>query len=204
MKKKDIKNDYRGLIFNKYSFQIRLNLSSFCCNIYNKINCIIKGISLGRDCNFWGRAFFYRIPNTKILVGNRCGFRSSATSNLIGINRPCIISTLLPNAVINVGDYCGFSGTVIGAFINVTIGNNVLCGANTLITDADWHLDDPRSGVPKPVLIEDNVWLGEGVKVLKGVTIGVNTVIGAGSVVTKNIPANVIAAGNPCKVIKQL
>ena len=49
-----------------------------------------------------------------------------------------------------------------------------------------------------------NVWIGEGVKVLKGVTIGKNSVIGAGSVVTKSIPDNVIAAGNPCKVIKQI
>ena len=78
------------------------------------------------------------------------------------------------------------------------------CGANTLITDGDWHLDDPRAGEPAPIIIEENVWLGEGVKVLKGVTIGKNTVIGVGSVVTKNIPANVMAAGNPCRVIKEL
>lgn len=63
---------------------------------------------------------------------------------------------------------------------------------------------DPRAGKPKPVIIEENVWIGEGVKVLKGVTIGKNSVIGAGSVVTKSIPDNVIAAGNPCKVIKQI
>lgn len=75
---------------------------------------------------------------------------------------------------------------------------------NTLITDSDWHLDDPRSGKPKAVTIGDNVWLGEGAKILKGVTIGENSVIGAGAVVTKSIPANVIAAGNPCKVIKQI
>ena len=73
-----------------------------------------------------------------------------------------------------------------------------------MITDSDWHTDDPRTGPDKAVIIEDNVWLGYGVKILKGVHIGKNSVIGAGSIVTKNIPANVIAAGNPCKVIKQL
>lgn len=76
------------------------------------------------------------------------------------------------------------------------------CGANTLITDGDWHQDDPRSGELRPVNIGDNVWLGVNVTVLKGVTIGENTVMGAGSLVVKDIPANVIAAGNPCKVIK--
>jgi len=58
--------------------------------------------------------------------------------------------------------------------------------------------------VEKSVIIEDDIWLGYGVIVLKGVTIGRNSFIGAGSVVSKDIPANVIAAGNPCKVIKLL
>lgn len=99
---------------------------------------------------------------------------------------------------------CGFSGTIIGAFTTIKLGNNVRCGANTLITDSDWHEDDPRAGKAKPVVIGDNVWLGVNAVVLKGVTIGENSVIGANSVVAKNIPANVIAAGNPCKVLKSL
>ena len=117
-----------------------------------------------------------------------------------------MISTLNSEfkAKIIIGDRCGFSGTVVGAFKSITIGNNVRCGANTLITDSDWHLDDPRSGIPKDVIIEDNVWLGVNSVVMKGVTIGANTVIGANSVVTKSIPANVVAAGNPCKVIRSL
>ena len=105
---------------------------------------------------------------------------------------------------IEIGNNCGFSGTVIGSFISVKLGNNVRCGANTLITDSDWHFDDYRAGENKEVIIEDNVWLGVNVTVLKGVTIGRNSVIGANSVVTKNIPENTVAAGNPCKIIKKL
>ncbi|MEO6302047.1 MAG: DapH/DapD/GlmU-related protein, partial [Bacteroidia bacterium] len=86
----------------------------------------------------------------------------------------------------------------------IELGENVRCGANTLITDSDWHSDDPRAGKPKAIRIEDNVWLGEGAKILKGVTIGKNSVIGAGSIVVSDIPANVVAAGNPAKVIKTL
>lgn len=55
-----------------------------------------------------------------------------------------------------------------------------------------------------PVTIEDDVWIGANCQILKGVTIGARTVIGAGSVVTKSIPADCIAAGNPCKVLKKL
>lgn len=77
-------------------------------------------------------------------------------------------------------------------------------GANVTIMDSDQHTDDPRAGKDKPVRIEDNVWIGGGVTILKGVTIGRNSLIGAGSVVVKSIPENVIAAGNPCKVIRPL
>jgi len=97
-----------------------------------------------------------------------------------------------------------FSGTVIGAFRSIRLGGGIRCGANTLITDSDWHPGDPRSGDPRPIVIEDNVWLGAGSTVMKGVTIGRNSVIGAGSVVTKDIPADVIAAGNPCRIIRKL
>ena len=184
-------------------------------NLYSKISSIfcsriviftakIRGIKLGFQSTFYGIAKFKKANLATITIGNKNTFRSFSTSNLIGINRPCILSALEKNAVITIGDNNGFSGTVIGCFKEINIGNNVKCGANTLITDSDWHLDDPRSGLPSAINIKDNVWLGVNVTVLKGVTIGENTIIGAGSVVVKNIPPNCVAAGNPCKVIKQL
>lgn len=151
-----------------------------------------------------GRPLFRLYPGSCIQIGQKAEFLSGHRDNLIGINRPCMISTLAEGSSIIIGDNCGLSGTVIGAHIEIALGNNVKCGANTLITDGDWHLEDPRSGNPRPVVIEDNVWLGVNSVVLKGVTIGQNTVIGANSVVAKSIPAGVIAAGNPCKVIREL
>lgn len=170
------------------------------------VKAAFKGVHLGKNADFVGSCHFRRYPGTSIIIGSGCTFLSRPTANLIGINRPCMISTMNSpfQAAITIGDNCGFSGTVIGAFKNITLGNNVRCGANTLITDSDWHLDDPRSGSPADVVIEDNVWLGVNCVVLKGVRIGKNSVIGANSVVTKDIPANVIAGGNPCKVIKPL
>jgi acetyltransferase-like isoleucine patch superfamily enzyme len=73
-----------------------------------------------------------------------------------------------------------------------------------LITDTDWHMDDPRTGPDAPVTIEENVWLGANVTVLKGVTIGENTLVATGSLVTRSLPPNVVAGGMPAKVLKQI
>lgn len=89
----------------------------------------------------------------------------------------------------------------------ITIGDNCMFAAGAYITDADWHDVYDRTqavGVTRPVVLGNNVWIGDGATVCKGVTIGDNSVIGAGSVVASNIPANVIAAGNPAVVIKPL
>lgn len=177
--------------------------------LFGKLNNLMAslwGIKLGKNCRFYGWTRMHKIKKSEITIGKNCRFRSYSSSNWIGVNRPCMISTHRSNytPVIQIGDNCGFSGTVIGAFKKIIIGNNVNFGANTLITDSDWHLNDPRSGEPADVIIGDNVWIGVSAIILKGVTIGENTVIGANSVVTKSIPANVVAAGNPCKIIKSL
>lgn len=163
----------------------------------------ISGIPAPRSV-FYGLATLKRSSKATICIGERNVFRSMATSNLIGINRPCIFTATRPGAFLRTGNCCGFSGTVIGCVEKIVLGDHVRCGANTLITDSDWHEDDPRSRGHAPVVIEDHVWLGEGVKVLKGVTIGKKSVIGAGSVVATDIPPNVVAAGNPCRVIREL
>lgn len=172
----------------------------------NNLSAAWWGVKLGKKASFAGKCHFKRYPDTEIKIGDNCTFLSKSNANLIGIARPCMISTLASDykAKIDIGNNCGFSGTVIGAFKSIKIGDNVRCGANTLITDSDWHLDDPRSGPVRDIVIGDNVWLGINTVVLKGVTIGENSVIGANSVVTKSIPANVIAAGNPCRVIRPL
>ena len=172
--------------------------------IINKVTARIRRAKLGRNCEFQGKTIFRTLPDTRIVIGERCRFNSSHRSNLIGVYSPCMVSTIKRGASIEIGDECGFSGTVIGCAKYIKIGNNVRCGANTLITDSDWHSDDPRVGENKPVVIDDNVWLGYGVKVLKGVHIGENSLIGAGSIVTKDVPANVVAVGNPCKVIRTM
>jgi len=181
-----------------------LNFKSFYCSLFFRLYLKCINVEFSTGLKLYGFPKFKKATLAIIKIGKNVTLRSSPTSNLIGINRPCIVSALTPVAKIKIGDNCGLSGTVIGAFSEIILEDNVRCGANTLITDSDWHLDDPRVGESLPIKLCNNVWLGEDVKVLKGVTIGKNSVIGAGSIVTKNIPSNVIAAGNPCKVLKKI
>lgn len=91
---------------------------------------------------------------------------------------------------------------------HITIGNNVMFGPRVGLYTASHPIDkDVRNtGLEygKPIKIGHNVWIGGNAVVMPGVTIGDNTIIGAGSVVTKDIPSDVIAAGNPCKVIRKI
>lgn len=90
----------------------------------------------------------------------------------------------------------------------VTIGDNVFLAPNVGIYTAGHPFDIPQRNIGLeyafPIKIGNNVWVGAGVSILPGVTIGDDTVIGAGSVIVKDIPANVLAAGNPCKVIREI
>lgn len=104
--------------------------------------------------------------------------------------------------------YANFNCVILDV-AEVHIGDNVLLAPNVQLYTAG-HPLDVKSRVEEgvefghPIHIGDNAWLGGGVIVCPGVSIGENSVIGAGSVVTKDIPANVVAAGNPCRVIKQI
>jgi acetyltransferase-like isoleucine patch superfamily enzyme len=123
----------------------------------------------------------------------------------------CHVEVSHPDALFEVGEGTEFNNNLFvkseGAGIKV--GRDGLFGANIEIFDSNFHDLDPdrrKDGEPRtaPVEIGDNVFVGMGVKILKGVTIGSDSVIGAGSVVSSSIPAGVIAAGNPARVIRSL
>jgi acetyltransferase-like isoleucine patch superfamily enzyme len=190
-------------VFNKLNSVIRSSKNNFV-TFFELIYLKLIGVEIGNNCQFRGWSSFLMVNDSTIKINRNCRFISNTTSNRIGINHKCMISTLQKGAFLEIGSDSGFSGVSIGCFKKIIIGKNVKVGANVLITDGDWHLDDARVSDPKPILIGDNVWLGYGVVVMKGVTIGDNSVIGINSVVIKDIPSNVVAAGNPCKVIKAI
>ena len=97
-------------------------------------------------------------------------------------------------------------GVHIVAFEQITIGNGVMIGEHTSIRDANHDTAAPErlreaGHVSNPVVIEDNVWIGRGVAILPGVTIGSDSVVGANSVVTKDVPAGSTVVGIPAKPI---
>jgi hypothetical protein len=134
-------------------------------------------IQVGRDVNAWARS---------------------------GVN---LIETFQRDAVIRVGDRVRLNGAGIQAATRVDIGDDSILGSCTIL-DTDHHAVRPedRGGgrvATRPIVIGRNVWIG-GAAVLKGVCIGDNSVVGLGSVVTEDVPANVVVAGNPAKVVRRL
>jgi acetyltransferase-like isoleucine patch superfamily enzyme len=97
-------------------------------------------------------------------------------------------------------------GVDIAATGLVAIGADCLIGTHVSIIDNDFHgvVDRQRVPASKPVIIGDNVWIGNRAIILPGVTIGEGAVVGAGSVVTRDVPARTVVAGNPARVVREL
>ena len=139
--------------------------------------------------------------------------REQILKNLLAeIGENCYIE---PPLHANWGKYTHFSNNVYANFnltlvddTDIFVGDNVMFGPNVIIATAGHPVDPPlREKVAQfniPVRIGKNVWIGAGAIVLPGVTIGDHSVIGAGSVVTKDIPPNVVAVGNPCRVLREI
>ncbi len=202
-----MKKDYLGLIINKLR-HYRIELLQVLATLIMKPIIKLKGISLMKGIKCYGLPIIVRSPYSTFIIGKKLRVRSDRSSNLFGTFKRCTIAAVGRHANLVIGDNCGFTSASITSFNQINIGNNVIVGANAIITDSDWHSLSPANRSDNvrnsPIHIEDNVWIGANSIVLKGVTIGQNTVIGAGSIVVKSIPANVIAAGNPCKVIRKL
>jgi acetyltransferase-like isoleucine patch superfamily enzyme len=109
---------------------------------------------------------------------------------------------------ITIGDYCLICpGVRVGSAAGIFIGDNTMLANGAYLTDSDWHDLYNRiqpSPSSKPIIIEDNAWIGDGATVCKGVAIGRNSIVGARAVVVADVPANTIVAGNPARIVKHL
>lgn len=149
------------------------------------------------------------IRGGKISIGDNFYFSSGDGVNPIASNLQGAVY-MENGASLNIGNNVGMSSTRMWIHDSVTIGDNVKIGACVLIMDTDAHPIDylkRRSSSfgtkSAPIVIEDDVWIGAHSIILKGVRIGARSVIGAGSVVTKSIPQDCVAVGNPCRIIKK-
>lgn len=172
-------------------------------------------------CKVWGLPWhpswrFYGLPRIQtrtrgsIQIGTHFSANSHWRYNTIGIFQPVTLKTVTYEATIRIGRNVGVSGCTISAAERIVIEDDVLVGAGCLIADSDFHpiayedRDIPEKTLNAPIHICAGAFIGARSIVLKGVTIGRGSVIGAGSVVTRDIPPGVIAAGNPARVIRQI
>jgi acetyltransferase-like isoleucine patch superfamily enzyme len=174
-----------------------------------RVSFMLHGVEWGRSWRIFGAPIIQRHLGSKILLGDGLVLRSWKRSNPLVPNHPVVFATRTAEAIIRVGDGCGFTGATLVAASRVEIGNRVLLGANVTVTDTDFHPLDAHDRATNsvasnglPISIEDDAFVGMNTVILKGVTVGRGAVIGANSVVTADIPAGVIAAGNPARVIR--
>jgi len=157
-----------------------------------------------------GEACVFINPRQVEIIGPnvRIGSNVHINAEPTRISRLCVWFAGERVGAITLGDNVLVSpGTRIISSFGISIGSNTMLASDVYISDSDWHGIYDRTteaGQAAPISIGENVWIGFGAIVGKGVTIGRNSIIGAGSVVTKDIPENVIAAGNPCRVVRQL
>lgn len=124
-------------------------------------------------------------------------------------NGYCELQARTPNSIIKIGDNTAINNNFMAiASEKISIGKNCRVGVNCELMDFDAHSINPNKraqvGKVAPIIIENNVWIGNNVIILSGCTIGENSVIAAGAVVTKSIPANCVAGGVPAKIIKEI
>lgn len=181
----------------------------------------LKRFQARRDAA-WARRYLHPAFDA---IGEGCAFINPRQVEVIGpdirIGKMCHINAepLHPTKLcvwfsgsrtgrIDLGDYVLISpGTRIISSIGISIGTNTMVASDVYISDSDWHDTYDRTAEKdkaRPISIGENVWIGFRAVVGKGVSIGRNSIVGAQSVVTRDIPANVIAAGNPAVVVKEL
>ena len=159
------------------------------------------------------------VPLVNVGLGGKCclgkNFRTNnrEASNPIGRFHRCSIVVTEKGQLI-IGNHVGLSGAAIVCHNRIEIGDHVQIGGNAVIYDTDFHSLDPKDRMhrptdvlkmkTRPVKIGNHVFIGSHSTILKGVTIGNNAVIGACSVVTRDIPENEVWAGNPARFIRKL
>lgn len=183
-----------------YSWYYILNAPAL---IYNQIH-------IGEHAHFRGIVLFKKVGSGSIIIGKNVNINSSLHADPIGGETKTILY-VRKGGIIEIGDGCGISNTAIVSESHVRIGSLTNVGGGTKIYDTDFHsisskvrLNGDYNIKTRPVIVGSRVFIGAHCIIMKGVSIGDGAVIGAGSVVTKDVPANEIWAGNPAKFCKKV
>lgn len=186
---------------------------------WNPVYFRIMGVEFGPGLRVHNKV--YLESKGRITIGKEFHFTSGDSINPICRNIRGGLYAMTESARIEIGDRVGISSACLWSKERITIGNDVNIGGDCLIMDNDAHPIDylqrrksyseevgqeaySKTIGTAPIRIDDDVWIGARCLILKGVHIGARSVIAAGSVVTRDIPSDVVAGGNPCRVIKTL
>lgn len=189
--------------------KIILTILNIPNDIYNNFTLFYKKVIYTTKPVIIGKIF---ISGTgKIILGKNVHINSCLSANPIGGDTRTILS-VSKNAVLKIGDFTGMSNVAISCTKEVLIGSHVKIGGGVKIYDSDFHslkLDERKSKTTdkpakKSIELKDGCFIGAHSIILKGVTIGKESIVGAGSVVTKSVPDYEIWGGNPIKFIKKL
>lgn len=177
----------------------------------NKVKFKLSGVTYGSGMHVVNKMYLQLSKDSTLIIGDDFEFTSGDGFNPLCRSQRGMIF-LDEHATVLIGNNVGMSSPCLWAKNFIKIGDNVRIGGDCIILDNDCHsLDwakrketklDTQDVNSKPIIIENDVMIGTRCIILKGVSIGARTIIAAGSVVTKNIPSDCIAGGNPCKVIK--
>lgn len=163
----------------------------------------LRGIAIGKHTFISGFPIFTRCKKSQIIIGNNVVLHSKRKYNTLITNK-IDISTVEPGAIVELKDNCGLSGCKIVCANKVSVGEYTIIGPDTIIYDCKEHEYDPEIGwlgrkerTGKPINIGKKCFIGMRCIILKGVTIGDNCVISAGTIITKDVPPGHLAYGNP-------
>ncbi|MFT5519455.1 MAG: acetyltransferase-like isoleucine patch superfamily enzyme [Enterobacterales bacterium] len=209
---KQIMLKYRtlDLIFYVYDLTLMGAFRRYSTSIFY-LKSWLRGVEVKSGYKIWGKVFIKKFPGSNIKIGENLFIVSSPLRYSLNIFPQTKLLTLSPEARIRIGDNVGFNSlTIMCRSTSVSIGDRTLIGGNCQILDNDGHqlwpavsrFSSPGIKFDEPVIIGKNVFIGLNVIILKGVEIGDNSIIAAGSVVTSAIPADCVAAGAPARVIK--
>ncbi len=190
---------------------VAFELRRFFALPYIRLMFAVHGIRWGKKWSIWGMPIIQRYRGSRIEIGDRAQLRSWPSTNPLTPLHPVVLATRSAEAFIRIGDAVGMTGAAIVAQERIEIGDRVQIGANVTIVDTDFHPLDPLerqtnilAGKHAPVIIGNDVFIGMNSLILKGVSVGAGAVIGAGSIVVRDVPEATIVAGNPARVVRTL
>lgn len=168
-----------------------------------------KGVDCDSSVLFLGRPLLSRCDGSEIVFSEGVRIHSALRANPLGCAQPSVVRTVARGARLVLGKNVGISGAILCAGKSIEIGEGTIIGAGVMIMDNDLHSPSGEWGWvtdyvtgSRPIKIGRGVFIGARAIIMKGVTLGDRSVVGAGAVITKDVPPGMVAVGNPARIIR--